>query len=595
MKIILKIFTVYIILLLINIYAHYPEKNFEDIFTMNFGIFLELLILNIIILFFSFIKNKRLRITLISITLLVYYSVYILQIFSIDITGDIINLAALHNANQFMLLLNNNILLKGLIYILLFFFILKVILSTLPLSSKHNMMTILSIIILGILIFSYKKTYYIHGILPMKNFLQVVEFYIEQRTHHDNSILTLNKKDIAIAKKFNIAIDLNGTDPFEKKMIYRDSLPFKVKSRTKPNIIVFFVESLSARLLGSYNQQMRTVTPHIDDFTKNAMVVHGYYNHATPTAPALYGQHCSLYPLFTYDDMNQLYNPLNALHLKCMPQYFKENGYHTLYFSHSRKNYSHIKDNLKIWGYQKSYLWKNFLHTYLKNEDLILGENGLSDHQMMRGLVHYLEQDTNQPFLIGVSTIETHMGLNPNSVDGLKYKDGNNNTLNMIYNFDDAFNIFWQYFKHSKYYQNTIVVITGDHALYPNTDYQKIAGNDWISSVYDDLSLIIYDPIHTLPKDYFVNATSVDLAPSLLHLAGIKKDTINSFMGNSIFETKEYNNSFGISAYPDFNCYLNINGKIFNQKEEHFKDSKTKDILKSLKRIIKYFNTTRKN
>jgi len=600
LKIIFQVFIAYTILLSINIYAHYPQTTIIDTININIGLILELLIVTMVIILFSLIKTHILRVLFTIIIFSVYYSVYITQIFSIDLTGNVMNLVSLHNADQVMLLVNNTMMLKSIIYMILFLFILKITLQNKNITFKNILMMVFVLFSTYILVLQYKKSHYfnnstnsVYSFSPFKNFADLMKFYLQNEKKEGVSELT--KKELNIAKKFNIHIDMNQRDPFEKKIIYTDTLAFPSLNETKPNVIVFFIESLSSRLLGSYNDQMKSVTPNIDDFARNSMVVNGYYNHATPTAPGLYGQHCSLYPLLTYEDMNQEVNPLRYLNLKCMPSYFTENDYSTQYFSHSRRHYTNIEKNLKIWGYQKSSLWRNLIHTYLKGEELILGEAGPSDHQMLRGLTKHLNQNIDEPFLIGLSTIEMHMGFKPNAVDGISYKEGENDTLNMMHNFDDAFKIFWDYFKNSKYYDNTIVVLTGDHTLYPNSDYKKVGGDNWIPSVYDEMALIIYDPIHKLPKSYKVDATSVDLAPTILHLAGIKKESANSFMGTSIFDKRDHKNSFGISAYPDFNCYINLNGKILNKKENYIKDIEIKNTLRSLKNIVKYSEFIRNN
>ena len=225
---------------------------------------------------------------------------------------------------------------------------------------------------------------------------------------------------------------------------------------------------------------------------------------------------------------------------------------------------------------------------------MILGEAGPSDHQMLLGLTNFLKNTkSTKPLFLSVSTIETHVGFQTNPVDGIKYKNGENETLNLVHNYDDAFGIFWNYFKNSKYTKNTIIILTGDHALYPNTDYKKVAGEDWIPSVYDDLSLIIYDPIHVLPKELTVNASSIDLAPTVLQLLDINPHQKNSFMGTSIFDNKAHNTSFGISAYSDFNFYLNDNGVIINKKLKDVHNKNIQLTYQSLHHVLEYANYLR--
>ncbi len=562
--------------------------NLNNLPTKLIGLTQEILILFMFIILASFIKNKKIKSFIIFTFFAIFYTIYTLQTLSLYLTGDVLNIASFANATQAYLLLNSSMILKIAIALIIFWGFIKLINSSID--TKFIVRVIIFFIILGsyMELIKYKHSLgKIDTLMPIKSFYETAKNYYSFKK---SKVSKLTKDDINLAKKFNIYINLNKKKPFEKDYLYKKDFPFKQISTKKPNIIVFYIESLSARLLEPYNKKMSSVTPNIKDFAKNSMVVKGYYNHATPTAPALYGQNCSLYPLLRYDDFNKEANPLKHLKLNCIANYFKKANYNTVYLTHSRGTYSYIKENLHLWGYQDIFLWKNLLKKYLPNDkELILGETGLSDHQMMRALVNFLkENNSSKPLFLGVSTIETHIGFEPNSTDGLKYKDGSSNTLNMIYNFDDAFKIFWDYFKNSKYYKNSIVILTADHALYPNIDYKKVAGDDWISSVYDKISLIIYDPIHKMPKNYSINASSIDLAPTLAHLANLPKSQKNSFLGTSIFDTKEYNNSFGISAYRDFNFYIDKNSSVVNVKIKYVDDKELKKEYNSLKNIMKF-------
>jgi phosphoglycerol transferase MdoB-like AlkP superfamily enzyme len=577
---------------LLSIFATFLITSYLyiDNFSVNvIGLTQELLILFMAISLILFIKNSKIKTILTTTVLLAYYLVFITQIVSIKITGTSLNTASIANAGQFMLLLNSTMLLNIVLFTAIFIALFKLLTITIKNITLFKNISLLIVILSSyVWLLQYKhKLGKITTFMPAKEFYEVANLFYSLG---NSKAITLNKTDIKIAKEFNININLDRKKPLKRDYLYKNNFPYKQINSQKPNVIIFFIESLSARLLSPYNTNIKGVTPNINSFAKESMVIDGYYNHATPTAPALYGQHCSLFPLLTYNDFNKDNNPLKPLDLKCIPQYFNKANYKTVYLSHSRETYSHIEENLKLWGYKELYMWKNLLKKLLpKDKELILGETGLSDHQMMRAVVNYLKNSSNkEPFFMGISTIESHVGFEPNSVDGLKYKDGSSNTLNMIYNLDDSFGIFWNYFKRSKYYKNTIVVLTGDHALYPNVDYKKVASKDWVPSVYDKLSLIIYDPIHKHPAKFTTNSSSVDLAPTLAHLAHLAKDQENSFLGTSIFDNKEYNSSFGISAYPDFNFYISQNNRVTNKK---LKEHNSKNILQkynSLKKLMIY-------
>ncbi len=553
------------------------------------GLLQELLIITILINIIFIINIKVLRNILIFTLLAIYATVFVLQEFSLNISGDIINLVSLNNAGQALLLLNFNIILKAITFLIIFIVILWLVLHIKPSSKIKSLTNIILLVVIYVLGLQYKHHYCKcrQSFLPIKQFYEVVKLYKKS----SERILTheLTTKDLSVAEHYNIHIDINADKPFEKEEIYHSNLEHLNANKQKPNIIIFFIESLSSRLLGAYKKEMTEVTPNINDFAKKSTVVKGYYNHATPTAPGLYGQNCSLYPLLTFSDMDATPNILSSIKLKCMADYAVENDYNSTYFSHSRGYHTHFDEDFVHWGYDNTCFWRDFSKKFLHTDHVILGENGPSDHQMILGLTNFLKNaKSTKPIFLSVSTIETHVGLQTNPEDGIRYKNGDSETLNLVHNYDDAFGIFWKYFKSSKYAKNTIVILTGDHALYPNTDYKKVAGQEWIASVYDELSLIIYDPIHILPKQLNVNATSVDLAPTVLQLLDIDPHQKNSFMGISIFDKKEHNSSFAISAYSDFNFYLNDNGVVTNKKIMDVQDKNIQSEYESLLHVLEY-------
>lgn len=592
-------------LLFINTYMHYNNilVDGEIFLNTNINLLLELFILTFLLLFLTFLPNKLriLKVMLMTISITFFFIIFTAQELSIQTTDHTLNLVVLNNFSQFLLLLNATMTLKILTSILIFLVILKLLFSIKTRLFYVPIVGLVSISILYYLTLQYKHSETFkqviknqHILSPIKDLYSLIK--LNEKIKNKKMISSLSSKDLEVAKQFNIHISPSKLYPFEKTTLYTNTLPFPSIQNIKPNIIIFFIESLSSRLLSPYNQNMVNVTPNINDFAKESMLIKGYYNHATPTAPALYGQHCSLYPVLTYSEINnQSNNPLFNLDLKCMPHFLKKNQYTTYYFSHTKGTYTNMQKNLTLWGYDKVYLANNIVKHYLPNNKIFLGEPGLSDHQMTKAVVNFLKKESHTPFLLGMSTIETHTLFSPNKMDGITYLSGENSTLNMIHNFDDAFKTFWHYFKTSKYYHNTIVILTGDHALYPTKDYQKIAGRKWIPSEYDDLAFIIYDPIHTLPNTYHTLSTSIDFAPTILHLAGMNPNNKNAFLGTSLFDTKDYNNSFGMSAYPDFHYYLHINSQKINKTIQKTKNIKYKEMYHSLRNILEYTQYLQEN
>jgi phosphoglycerol transferase MdoB-like AlkP superfamily enzyme len=253
--------------------------------------------------------------------------------------------------------------------------------------------------------------------------------------------------------------------------------------------------------------------------------------------------------------------------MECLPHMLAGDlGYRTIYFTHSSPRYAGIGRLLVKWGFQETHLWRGFLREYLENEPPYLGSGGLSDHQMMRGLVNYLERNREQllrsgPFFIGLSTVETHTGRTPNERDGVRPSPSRSDVDDAFYNMDDAFGHFWRYFRDSSYADNTILIVTADHARFPSLDYKEVAGSDYRPSVYDEVALLVRDPFHRLPERLRLRASTLDFAPSLYHLVGGKAVRPNRFMGRSIFGDRQRTEGVvALSAYRQFG-YMVVDGQ----------------------------------
>jgi len=396
---------------------------------------------------------------------------------------------------------------------------------------------------------------------PVVEFVQVLErHFLGAGAFADSGEVDI---ELAQAYGFDFLTD-GGVRP--RKRVYETEFPYPrklPKGETPPNVIVLFVESLSARMVGAYGMRESSVTPNLDDFARGAMRVEGYVNHTTPTVPGLFGQICSVYPPYKAEMKGVKPDP----NMECLPHILaREAGYRTVYFSHSHPKYAGIGKLLEQWGFEETYLWRRLLKNYLQNEPPYLGAGGLSDHQMMRGLVNYLERERQhllgegRPFFIGLSTVETHTGRTANDRDGVPLDDSATEVDNAFHSMDDAFGHFWRYFRDSPYADNTIVIVTADHARFPSLDYKEVAGKGYIPSVYDEVALLIRDPFHELPQELKLRASTLDFAPSLYHLLGAEPRRANRMMGLSIFgDRQRYAGIVSLSAYRQFG-YMVVDG-----------------------------------
>lgn len=193
-----------------------------------------------------------------------------------------------------------------------------------------------------------------------------------------------------------------------------------------------------------------------------------------------------------------------------------------------------------------------------------LHHNSLQDNDMYQWIKEILiNRKNDKPFLLSAYLFETHTGIDLPK-DMPKYRI-DNPTLNTLHNSDKAFGEFWEWFKDSKYAHDTIIVLTADHTHYYDKDYVPLVKeqSDYREVFVDRIPLIIYDPIHNLPKTFDAGGrTSLDLTPTILHLLDIQNER-NSFMGNSLFENTKNINVAAIGS--DF--FLIYDNAIYKENE----------------------------
>ena len=343
-------------------------------------------------------------------------------------------------------------------------------------------------------------------------------------------------------------------------------------SQQQMNVIVFFIEGMSARLVESYSDTFPGLTPNIKEFSEKVIKVNNYYNHTYATYRGIGGQLCSIFP------MGRLFKNTNY---RCLNHMLKDHGYESRFM---------VSQDLQSTGLDSiaySAGFDNVDGASEINKLLSLSNAEYSsivpDRVLIDGLIKHLtdlEQSNNEkPVFIGLYNFETHTGAT--LIEKNTTFTGTTQTprtepsrlLDTFHNIDKEFGRFWQYFKTSSLYENTIVVLTSDHATYPSVEYvHTLSGIRGYQPIFiDNIPLLIYHP--NLMNSIVINAnrsTSLDFAPSILHLLGIS-NVRAPFLGSSLFssdKTSPFAETVGISTAMWFMGEHNIWRRITDNKKE---------------------------
>ncbi len=399
----------------------------------------------------------------------------------------------------------------------------------------------------------------------------------------------LRKDDLKEINKFGFHYKPNKEFPFIKGRIYATKAPFSIKSNQEPaaNIIIFFTEGFSARAIEVYDSKYDDLTPHINDFAKSSMVVKNYYNHTAATYRGLHGQLCSLYPEFGGGTWMISYDYMSQKNYLCLNNVLENDGYDTIFLdSHHKDHISRVDEMMVNLGFETVLTGDVLAQRYLENARPEI-KNAYSDKQYMHSTISFLKdrltaENKDKPFIMSLYNFGTHAML-PMASDGREYRDGSNQSLNTIHTFDDAFGMFWEYYRASPYAKDTIIIFTSDHAHYPEKPFVEAFQEAGYQEYFvDEIPLIIHDPLRKLPDGYDANfSTSIDFTPSLIHYLGLENRS-NPFLGMSLFERqeKEYS-SLGVTYFGPKDLYVIDQEKIHRL---HFSE-KHKERLKSLQKF----------
>lgn len=374
---------------------------------------------------------------------------------------------------------------------------------------------------------------------PLHSSAQLLAYYLRGKNAVvvSDAVQTNAAKDL---QKFGFSLSPSAQYPLQRASFFNNPLPFPpARAQGQPSVIVFFVEALSARKLPVYGAHFDDLTPNIDQFAKNSMRVDNYFNHTQSTFRGIKGQLCSSYPVHTTKP-TQWANPdfqPPSVRYKCLPHHLGEIGYKTIFLGPDEKSHMHFAHQTQSVGFTHNYYREHIKQKYLK-EQTFYGPF-LTDVQLFEALKGVLEEEpSEQPLFIAGYFKDSHVGQD-SKPDGLQYGDGSNRILNTLHTFDHAFGEFWKAFVQSDRFEDTIIVLTSDHAHWPERPYINIAGTDFNQTPVDEIALLVSSPVHQMPQAFDAgNSTSLAFAPSLAHLLQLKP-SINYFLGHSLFDMQQ--------------------------------------------------------
>lgn len=357
-------------------------------------------------------------------------------------------------------------------------------------------------------------------------------FSAYQTYHQDTARKRANKQD------------LNEVLQYLKENPAGDNVQYFGKEKGK-NVFIFHLESFQQFLI-DYKYKGREVTPNINAFyhDKNTLSFDNFFHQVAQgkTSDAEMMLENSLYGLPTGSAMIN-YGTQNTF--QAAPAILDQHGYTTAAMHGDVPSFWNRNNAYKSWGYE-NFFSKSFFPDS-NNPNYNVGY-GLKDKIFLRDAAEYIQQ-LPQPFYCKLITVTNHypylLGKEdasfPETNTGDNTVDGYVVTAHYL---DQAFGEFINYLKKTGLYNNSMIVVYGDHYGISNNHRPAIAKllhkksvNNYDLAMFQKVPFMIHAPGLKGGIDHTYGG-EIDVLPTLMDLLGIKTQGKYIMLGQDLLSKK---------------------------------------------------------
>jgi phosphoglycerol transferase MdoB-like AlkP superfamily enzyme len=345
---------------------------------------------------------------------------------------------------------------------------------------------------------------------------------------------------------------------------------YKNNPKSKPNVVIFILESNAKEYFGSFNKDMKIpnykgYTPFVDSLAQHSLIFTNAYANGYKSIHAMSSVLAGI-PSFK-DAFTS--SPYPKQKTESLVSTLKSEGYATSFF-HGAPNGS-----MGFLGYANIL---GFDHYYGKNEynnDADFdGVWGIWDEPFFQYFNTTISKEK-QPFMATLFSVSSHEPYQvPDQYKG-KFPKGDVNIHQCIGYTDYALKQFFASAKKQSWFNNTIFVFVGDHG---NTifydEYKKEMNKNAVA-------MMIYKPNSDLVGESKEYAQQIDLYPTILDLMGYNKPFRSwgrSLVGDKKIQPFVIRYSSNLYQFMSGNYICTFDGK----KVDGFYDKKDKDLKYNL-------------
>ncbi len=308
----------------------------------------------------------------------------------------------------------------------------------------------------------------------------------------------------------------------EKELLatYNPNKHYKNLQFTKKNVVVILLESF-AKEYTSLGKTGKSYTPFLDSLMQHGLVFNNAFSNGTKSIEGIPAVLSSLPSLMSDPVIN---SPYAIYQQTSFANILAAEGYETA-FMHGGINGTM---NFNVWAKQAGY--KNYFGKNEYNNDSDFdGFWGIWDEPYLQYSIKKMDA-MQQPFHTAIFTLSSHHPFNVPLKYKNKFKKGEYENAECIGYADYALKQFFESAKKSHWFENTLFVLTADHAsLSGHNFYKNQIGNFTIP-------IFFYEANNSLKGVYGKIFSQIDILPTALEYLGYNKSFFS--FGNSALSSK---------------------------------------------------------
>lgn len=334
----------------------------------------------------------------------------------------------------------------------------------------------------------------------------------------------------ALSKLYGSNIDASPDKNFPFYASRQSASPDPVPAK-KLNVLFIVLESFRGFETGEHNGL--SLTPNFDRISKGNFTPEYFYTNSNQTIKAEIAVLCGVHDFVIGTSISAYDMDFNA---RCLPKIFQENGYNSLWFHGGYSSFYSRDTFFPKLGFNQMHDRKVIEESlYASGKNYFIRHWGVEDPYVYDYAFNELEKQQ-QPFFAEIMSLSSHHPFFDIEnrwplKDFPKQIQGDMHNMYRKYEYatyytDKALGQFWDAFSKSPLYNNTIVMIVGDHGIWLFPDgMEEHAPEAQLYEAYTRLPLTIYFPGKHFSKPVQMPLSQVDIPRLITAYMGLDEGT----------------------------------------------------------------------